>query len=870
MKFSRSIQFNAVPDWSDHYLAYSNLKKLIYTLEQSSNRTEPSQAQDAEALPLIEDAHGDSDEAFRRALDTELKKVCSFYDGKEKEILDEVNAVLEDLEAYKHEKDSGASPLDQSSHSFAPGRGRASSSASALAGSSGVFRSLGFGRPRRASTMSNSIEHARDDHGLEEDIIDETAQLTRSRTSYEPRTTRDDGALGGSMEDMRASKDTAILKHMPGAGHDDFSDRGFSEFYALSVALKKRIISVYVSLCELKSFIQLNKTGFSKALKKFDKILDHHLRSSYMENSVNSADPFRKEAMGKIDNNIFKVERAYADVASKGDLQQARQELRLHLREYVVWERNTVWREMIGIERKAQAARLGWRPTLLGGPQDHARIQRQGDAEETEAGKVVDTPVGRIRCPPWLFSPSAFLLLAIVVIFVVLLSVPILNSSQQQNCLAMLVFVSMLWATEVIPLFVTSLMIPFLVVLLRIVGSEEKPYVRLSAREAAPYIFSAMWTPVIMLLLGGFTIAAALSKYQIAKVMATFVLSKAGTRPRTVLLTNMFVAMVASMWISNVAAPVLSYSTVQPVLRNLPPDSEFSKALILGIALAACVGGMASPIASPQNIIALEHMRPEPSWLIWFFIALPVCFASLFLIWLLLVLTFRLSKGTAIVPLRPAREKFTGVHWFISLVSVGTILLWCVTHQIDGIVGDMGVVALIPMVLFFGTGVLTKEDFNNFLWTVVMLAAGGLALGKAVNSSGLLHTMATAIVQRIEHLSVYGVFVVLSVLILVVASFISHTVAALIVLPLAQQIGANMTTPHPNLLVMGGALMCSAAMALPTSGFPNMTAIMMEDTRTGQRYLHVKHFISRGVPSSILAFLVVISVGYGLMLIVGY
>ena len=232
---------------------------------------------------------------------------------------------------------------------------------------------------------------------------------------------------------------------------------------------------------------------------------------------------------------------------------------------------------------------------------------------------------------------------------------------------------------------------------------------------------------------------------------------------------------------------------------------------------------MASPIASPQNIIALEHMRPEPSWLIWFFIALPVCFASLFLIWLLLVLTFRLSKGTAIVPLRPARENFTGVHWFISLVSVGTILLWCVTHQIDGIVGDMGVVALIPMVLFFGTGVLTKEDFNNFLWTVVMLAAGGLALGKAVNSSGLLHTMATAIVQRIEHLSVYGVFVVLSVLILVVASFISHTVAALIVLPLAQQIGANMTTPHPNLLVMGGALMCSAAMALPTSGFPNMS-----------------------------------------------
>jgi len=72
-----------------------------------------------------------------------------------------------------------------------------------------------------------------------------------------------------------------------------------------------------------------------------------------------------------------------------------------------------------------------------------------------------------------------------------------------------------------------------------------------------------MWTPVIMLLLGGFTIAAALSKYNIAKMMATFVLSKAGTKPRTVLLTVMGVAMFASMWISNVAAPVLCFSIIQ-------------------------------------------------------------------------------------------------------------------------------------------------------------------------------------------------------------------------------------------------------------------------------------------------------------------
>lgn len=112
-------------------------------------------------------------------------------------------------------------------------------------------------------------------------------------------------------------------------------------------------------------------------------------------------------------------------------------------------------------------------------------------------------------------------------------------------------------------MFVTSLLVPFLVVVLQVVRQDVKPHARLTSKAAASYIFAAMWTPVIMLLLGGFTIAAALSKYNIAKMMATFTLSKAGTKPRNVLLTCMGVAMFASMWISNVAAPVLCFSIIQ-------------------------------------------------------------------------------------------------------------------------------------------------------------------------------------------------------------------------------------------------------------------------------------------------------------------
>lgn len=87
---------------------------------------------------------------------------------------------------------------------------------------------------------------------------------------------------------------------------------------------------------------------------------------------------------------------------------------------------------------------------------------------------------------------------------------------------------------------------------------------------------------VIMLLLGGFAIAAALSKHYIAKAMATWVLLKVGQKPSHVLLASMFVAMFASMWISNVAAPALCFSLLQPILRTLETGDLTSRALVMG------------------------------------------------------------------------------------------------------------------------------------------------------------------------------------------------------------------------------------------------------------------------------------------------
>jgi phosphate transporter len=109
----------------------------------------------------------------------------------------------------------------------------------------------------------------------------------------------------------------------------------------------------------------------------------------------------------------------------------------------VVWERNTISREMIGIERKAQAANIGISQTLLGRETTGGKVRHQGDELEPEK-KDVDTPVGRYRYPQWLISRSFWMLLACIAGFVMLLVVPIMEVPEQQNYLAMVIFAGLL------------------------------------------------------------------------------------------------------------------------------------------------------------------------------------------------------------------------------------------------------------------------------------------------------------------------------------------------------------------------------------------------------------------------------------------
>lgn len=508
----------------------------------------------------------------------------------------------------------------------------------------------------------------------------------------------------------------------------------------LRITYKMRIQSLFREISQLKEYVTLNQSrsyyrsyltvplltyfcpctaGFRKILKKFDKVTECQLQKKYMSNVLLKTYPFCDETQTKLDEALQSIIPLYARVMTRGDTHEALRQLRIQLREHVVWERNTIWRDMIGLERKGWSGAgtgLNARRASLGGGTglDRPIVVQKELEDPDEMAQTLSTPLGRVRLPNWLSKEIVGGIVAVAAFIGILLS-NFGDRVEERNCLAILVFASIFWALEVIPLFATSLLVPFLIVVLRVLRSTDSEDRRLTAVEGSKFIFSQMFTGTIVLLVGGFTLAGALSKQNIDKILASKVLHLAGTRPAAVLLAYMGVACFASMWISNVAAPVLCFSLIQPILRTLPPRSSYSKALVLGIALASNLGGMASPIASPQNLIAISYMSEPLSWAQWFAIALPVAFVSIVLIWILLIWMYGWDKNTIINPVRPTKEKFTITQWFVCAVTIATVLLLCVEHQIEDLVGDMGVIALIPVVLFFGTGILRKADFDNFV-----------------------------------------------------------------------------------------------------------------------------------------------------------
>lgn len=202
--------------------------------------------------------------------------------------------------------------------------------------------------------------------------------------------------------------------------------------YDVRILFKRRITQLYITFTNLRNYIDLNYSGFRKIIKKYDKVTYSELKDKYLHEVVEIATPFTRASKDKVNDGIHHLEDLYARCVTHDDRVLAKRQLRLHQRENIAWERDTVWRQMIGRERRGE----GSSDALAG-----ATVVREPEKPLVD----ITTPVGHFKITGKLIWGAVA-----VTVFAVLLNSPVVKEGPAaNNCFAILVFCTILWASEV-------------------------------------------------------------------------------------------------------------------------------------------------------------------------------------------------------------------------------------------------------------------------------------------------------------------------------------------------------------------------------------------------------------------------------------
>ena len=434
----------------------------------------------------------------------------------------------------------------------------------------------------------------------------------------------------------------------------------------------------------------------------------------------------------------------------------------------------------------------------------------------------------------------------------------------QQRIIAIFAFATLMWVFEVVPSWATSVGIIGLM-LLTTSTSGIKPMMYEAAGEPLPYkdIMATFADPVIMLFIGGFILAIAATKTGLDAQLAKVLLKPFGSKSVNVLLGFILITGVFSMFVSNTATAAMMLTFLTPVFKQLPPEGKGRIALTLSIPVAANLGGMATPIGTPPNAIALKYLN-DPAGLNlnlgfgeWVLFMLPLVIVLLFIGWILLRTIFPFAQKTINLEIEVCIKKGFQT-WVVIVTFIVTVLLW-MTDKLTGI--NSYTVALIPFVVFALTGVINKDDLEEINWSVIWMVAGGFALGYGLNASGLAANAVESI--PFGTWSPFVILLVSGIICYLLSNFISNSATAALLMPILAVVCSGMGDKlaaiggTPTVLI-GIAIAASSAMVLPISTPPNALAF---STNLVKQNDMVKIGIIMGIISMVL--------GYGLLFLLG-
>jgi phosphate transporter len=500
----------------------------------------------------------------------------------------------------------------------------------------------------------------------------------------------------------------------------------------------------------------------------------------------------------------------------------------------------------------------------------YARLRRLGNMDSKEV---------RLNVDGGLPQKSRFLSLIPVigaVVFTVFYVSPVFKLEPLANsCFAILMLAAYLWGTECIPSFATAYLIPAACVWLK-VGYDKDTGRRMSAKNLASVLAQRFMDPIILVFLGSLTISAALAKLEITDRVSSFILSRITPKPRVILAAIIVLNFIIAAFLSNVASTTLVLTFTLPIIRSLDPDDPFVRAILFGMAWSGNVGGMVTPIASPQNILAVSFINEGRakgiSFLQWMGFALPPAVVLVCIFWGYLCLLYKPMRP--LLPKLCQHQSFKPWSWQHSVavvVTVVTIALWSLNEVLLSDLGHVGITSLIPVVCFFSVGILNAQDFGTIRWSTLVLMGGGLAMGKAMELSGLLDLIGDGISEGLSKVKPWPVILTVLFIESILTSVINHTSAAAILFPVLNRIGAAKGCRTTMLTV--AALMVSASQLFHISSFPNALIsgvqrhYRAEPARlTSESFLNGTDFFLVGWPTVLVALLVLAGLGYGVVI----
>lgn len=450
----------------------------------------------------------------------------------------------------------------------------------------------------------------------------------------------------------------------------------------------------------------------------------------------------------------------------------------------------------------------------------------------------------------------------IVFLLIFFMDTPKGMSDAAQAVLASTLWIAIWWITEAIPIAVTALL-PL--VLFPLSGGLD--LFSTSASFGHKYIF---------LYIGGFVIALAIEKCNLHKRIALNIINIMGANLNRIILGFMVSTAFLSMWISNTATSVMMLPIGIAIVKQLADSPninenenlKFGKALMLSIAYSASIGGIATLIGTPPNLVlagvVLDIYDYEITFLQWITFGFPIAALLLFICWKYLTryaYTFseiEVSGGKhEIKNLLKGLGKITYEEKMVAVIFTFTAFCWITkSFLLQRVLPrlDDTIIAVIFAILLFmiptqngKERLMHWEDAVKMLWGIILLFGGGKALAKGFDSSGL----AQWIGSQLDFFSSLPFLLMIFILVAIVnflTEITSNMATTAMLLPVLAPIALNIDV-HPFILMVGAAVASSCAFMLPVATPPNAVVF-------GPGYLKIPDMVGKGLFMNIISILI--------------